>query len=73
MSVHKRNGKWQVKWREGDRPRSRTFTLKGDAATFGRELERRRQLGPALVRELTRNRSRWTSSCEWDFARTLSR
>ena len=54
MSVHKRNGKWQVKWREGDNQRSRTFDRKGDADTFDREIRRRQQLGPALVRELTR-------------------
>jgi integrase len=55
MSVHKRRGRWQVKWREGDRQRSRTFALKGDADTFERELRRRAALGPALVRELTRS------------------
>lgn len=57
MSVHKRGKKWQVKWTEGGRggrQRSRTFDRKGDADTFDRELRRRQQLGPALVRELTR-------------------
>jgi hypothetical protein len=54
MSINKRSGKWQVKWREGEHQRSRTFDLKGDADTFERELRRRAQLGPALVRELTR-------------------
>jgi integrase len=54
MSVHKRNGRWQVKWREGERQRSRTFDLKGDADMFDRELGRRKALGPALVGELTR-------------------
>jgi len=53
MSVHKRNGRWQVKWREGDRQRSRTFDRKGDADTFDREVSRAKQLGPKLVRELT--------------------
>jgi integrase len=53
MSVHKRNGRWQVKWREGDRQRSRTFDRKGDADTFDREVSRARQLGPKLLRELT--------------------
>src|SRR5215218_3363438 len=54
MSVHKRGARWQVKWRVGGRQRSRTFDLKGDADTFERELRRRAQLGPALVRELDR-------------------
>jgi integrase len=54
MSVHKRNGRWQVKWREAGRQRSRTFTRKGDADTFDREVARRRELGPHLVHELTR-------------------
>lgn len=55
MSVHKRNGRWQVKWRENGRQRSRTFGRKGDADTFDREVARRRELGPHLVRELTRS------------------
>jgi integrase len=54
VSVHKRNGRWQVKWREGENQRSRTFDRKGDADTFDRELRRRAQLGPLLARELTR-------------------
>jgi|SRR5829696_5135744 len=54
MSVHKRGARWQVKWRVGGHQRSRTFDLKGDADTFERELRRRAQLGPALVRELDR-------------------
>lgn len=55
MSVHKRNGGWQVKWRENGRQRSRQFTRKGDADTFDREIRRRLQLGPHLVRELARH------------------
>ena len=54
MSVHKRNGRWHCKWREGERQRSRSFDRKGDADTFDRELRRRAQLGPLLARELTR-------------------
>ena len=53
MSVHKRGKKWQVKWREGERQRSRTFDRKGDADTFDREVNRAKQLGPRLLRELT--------------------
>jgi integrase len=56
MSVHKRNGKWQVKWQEpGGRQRSRTFDRKGDADRFDAEVRRRKQLGPHLVAELGRS------------------
>lgn len=54
MSVHKRKGRFQVRWREHGRQRSRTFDRKGDADAFDREVRRRLQLGPHLVRELTR-------------------
>jgi integrase len=54
VSIHKRGKRWQVKWREGDQQRSRSFDRKGDADIFDLELRRRAQLGPALVRELTR-------------------
>lgn len=53
MSVHRRNGKWQVEWREGENQRSRTFTLHGDAKAFDREVGRAKQLGPKLLRDLT--------------------
>ena len=53
MSVHKRGGKWQVKWRDGERHRSRTFRLKGDADAFNNEVERAKRLPPRLRRELT--------------------
>jgi integrase len=55
MSVTKRNSGWQVKWRADGRQRSRSFTRKGDATRFDAEVKRRAQLGPALVRELTRD------------------
>ncbi len=55
MSVHKRGTSWQVKYRADGRQRSRTFDRKGDALTFDREVRRRLQLGPALVRELDRS------------------
>lgn len=55
MSVHPRNGKWQVRWREHGRPRGRSFDRKGDADTFDREIKRRLQLGPHLARELDRS------------------
>jgi hypothetical protein len=44
-----------VRWREGGKQRSRTFDRKGDADTFDREVKRRLQLGPHLMRELDRN------------------
>jgi len=45
MSIHKRDGGYQVKWREGGRQRSRTFDRKGDAAAFEVDVKRRQQLG----------------------------
>lgn len=46
MSVVKRNGRYQVKWKEpsGWR-RSRTFDRKGDADRFDAEVRRRKALG----------------------------
>lgn len=55
MSVHKRGKGWQVKYRLDGRQRALTFDLKGDADKFDREVRRRSQLGPALVRELDRS------------------
>jgi len=46
MSVQKRSkGAWRVRWKEGDRWQSRTFTTKKDATTFDSEILRRRRLG----------------------------
>ena len=46
MSVQKRSkGAWRVRWKEGDRWRSRTFTTKKDADLFDGEVLRRRRLG----------------------------
>lgn len=50
MSVEKRrNGdgsqSWRVRWREGDRNRSRSFRTRRDAELFDSDLVRRRQLG----------------------------
>lgn len=55
MSVHKRGTSWQVKYRSDGRQRARTFDRKADAVTFDREVRRRLQLGPALVRDLDRS------------------
>jgi len=49
MSIHKRDdrqGRYEVRWREGGRQRTRSFTKKGDAEAFELEVKRRRQLGP---------------------------
>jgi len=43
------NGKWELRWREGNRRRSRTFDRKSDAADYAAWLRRRRQLGQAAV------------------------
>jgi integrase len=43
----------KVRWRERGRNRARTFSLKRDADAFDREVERRRQLGPLAVQQLT--------------------
>src|ERR1019366_1261284 len=58
MSVHpitRQDGgrAYKVRWREQGRNRARTFTLKRDADAFDREVERRRQLGPLAVQQLT--------------------
>jgi integrase len=50
MSVEKRNNgdgtrSWRVRWREGDRNRSRSFRTRRDAELFDADLVRRRQLG----------------------------
>lgn len=49
MSVHRvpraAGVVWKVRWREGDRNRSRSFDLKRDADAFERELRRLRQAG----------------------------
>jgi site-specific recombinase XerD len=37
--------KWEVRWRENGRNRSKSFTLKSDAARFHREIKRARELG----------------------------
>ena len=43
------NGKWELRWTEGGRKRSRTFDRKGDAQNFHAWQRRRRQLGQAAV------------------------
>ncbi|PZS15171.1 MAG: hypothetical protein DLM64_00280 [Solirubrobacterales bacterium] len=55
MSVERaRTGNgWVARWREHGRQHSRQFTLKRDAEAFERDVERRRQLGPLAVQQLT--------------------
>jgi integrase len=45
LSVHRKGAKWVVRYREGDRNRSRSFGRKSDAARFDIEVSRRRELG----------------------------
>ena len=45
MSVQKRGNGWRVRWQEGDRWRSRTFSTKRDALLFDGDLRRKRRLG----------------------------
>ena len=50
MDVQKTyNGKWELRWTEGSRKRSRTFDRKSDAQNFYAWQRRRRQLGQAAV------------------------
>ena len=56
MSIHPDRNAWRVRYRDpSGRMRSRSFTRKGDAQTFDREMGRRLQLGPALAAELDRH------------------
>ena len=41
-------GKWEVRWRENGRNRSRSFTRKSDASRFEVDVRRARQLGRPL-------------------------
>ncbi len=45
MSIHRKGAKWTVRYREGERNRSRSFDRKADAQHFDAEVTRRRQLG----------------------------
>jgi hypothetical protein len=58
MSVRPRTRKdgtrgWEVRWRENGANRSRMFALKKDADAWDREVQRRKQLGPLAVQQLT--------------------
>ncbi|MDQ6607311.1 MAG: hypothetical protein M3Z06_12275 [Actinomycetota bacterium] len=45
MSVQKRGSSDVVRWREGGRQLSRSFTRRGDAGAFETDVKRRHQLG----------------------------
>jgi integrase len=49
IAIDRRSGKWVVRWREGNRHRSRSFTLKRDAEIFERERQRARELGSLFL------------------------
>lgn len=57
MSVHRDGKGWKVRWREDAKNRSRKFDRKGDADRFDLELRRAKQLGPALMKEITAPRA----------------
>lgn len=49
MSVHKtRDGKYETRWREGSRNRSRRFDRKSDAEDWDRHARRQKQIGNAV-------------------------
>lgn len=51
MSIHQnRTGKWECRYREGTRNRSKTFTRKADAQRFDTEQKYRREVGERVVR-----------------------
>jgi integrase len=45
----KENGRWELRWREAGRRRSRTFDRKGDAVAFESDRVRRKQLGHVAI------------------------
>jgi integrase len=45
LSIHRAGKKWEVRWREGKRNRSRTVDRKSDALRLDSEVRRQRQLG----------------------------
>lgn len=50
MSVHRAaSGKWIVRYRDADRNRSKTFSLKSDADRYDAEVRRRRELGELIL------------------------
>ena len=55
MSVQRARGRngWRVRWREAGRQHERKFALKRDADAWDREVQRRMQLGPLAVQQLT--------------------
>lgn len=72
MSVQRHRKAWRVRWREGGKQHSRTFDRKGDADTFDREVKRRLQIGPHLMRELDRNQQTLTQWVDGGFRSYVS-
>ncbi len=53
MSISRKpNGRYEVRWRQGDRRLGRTFDRKSDAVAFDLEVRRRQQLGGLLSPDL---------------------
>jgi hypothetical protein len=49
MSVHARNGAWDVRWRSAGRQRSKTFAVLADAERFDAKIRRRKQNGGSAL------------------------
>lgn len=49
MSIHRRNHKFHVRWREGSRNRSRSFDRRKDAQAFETHVRHQTQLGEAVA------------------------
>ncbi len=65
MSIHHtRTGKWEVRYREGRRNRSKTFDLQEDARSFEAEARVRRQRGEH-VRRSSDTPTLWDFAVDW--------
>jgi integrase len=53
LSIRRRDGRWEVRWREQGHNRSRRFDRRADAQAWDAEVRRRRQLGPLALAQLT--------------------
>ena len=50
MSIHRaQSGKWIVRYRDADRNRSKSFSLKADAERYDAEVRRRKELGELIL------------------------
>jgi integrase len=65
VSIHKnQSNRWDVRWREGRKNRSRTFDRKRDAELFSREARRTRQMG-GIVPSRTGNQTLEEFALHW--------